>query len=857
MAELLSGSTGPKPITSAIAAILLAGVVYAGMHAVGPVPPLGTLLDPVHGVWGAGGAHDPAHATVHIPGLGREVSVRYDVRGVPHIFAETEADAYKALGYVVARDRLFQLDIQTRAASGRLTELVGDRALALDEEPRRLGMVRAAEEKFRALDPNSASRKLIDAYADGVNAYIDALAPADYPVEYKLLNARPERWKPINSIHLLNRMGWTLASGDPERAVARATGVVGAAAAHALFPEHTPIQEPLQPEPGWRGPRMAFTPLPPPGSPDQADREIAVLYQRTQSPDAVDAAEPDEAARRERGFASNNWAVSPRRTRNGYALLEGDPHLDLSLPSIWYEAHIVVPGKLDVYGVTIPGAPGIIIGFNRDIAWTFTNTGADVMDFYRETVDDSLHPTRYMLDGVWRPLIRRVEPYRDHSGEVIHVDTVLFTHRGPMQRVAGEWLSTRWTVLEPSEELQAFYDAAHARTTREFQNDMARSFLVPAQNMLVADRAGSIAIRSTGHFPLRPGNGSGLVVRDGSTSASDWRGYWPVDRYPQSFDPAQGYLASANQEPEAPESQFAYLGDDQDYEVWRALQINRLLRADSSVTPDDMRRWQTDPGSVRADMFVPYFLHAADTRTGAAGAGATAPVPATAIASDTLAVAAQLLRQWDRRYTRDNERAVLFEAAMHQLMMRTWDELAAGNGKRVATPSSAVLAELLAQPNSEWWDDHRTRGITESRDDILAASLVVAYADVLKQYGPASGGGWRWSRIRQVNIYHLLHLPAFSVLGIPARGGIGTLSPSFGDGAQGPSWRMVVELGPEVHGWGTLPGGESGDPASGRYTDHLPSWIAGELEPLIFPRSISDLPAARTSATLTLTPATR
>ncbi len=841
----------PRPLTTIVAAAALAAVTYAGARPLGPLPPLGALLDPVHGVLGAGSAAGlPRRSSVRIPGLGKKVDVRYDVRGVPHIFAASEQDAYRALGYVVARDRLFQMELQTRAASGRLTELVGARALSLDEEPRRLGMVRAAEQKFRALNPRSESRKLIDAYADGVNAYIDALSPAEYPVEYKLLNARPERWRPINSIYLLNRMGWTLASADPERVLARAAAVVGRKAASAIFPVHTPIQEPLQPEPNWRGPHSVFAPIPPPGFPDSAEEEIAALYERTRSPDArdaSDASDADDQARRERGFASNNWAVAPRRTKNGYALLEGDPHLDLSLPSIWYEAQIVVPGKLDVYGVTIPGAPGIVIGFNRDIAWTFTNTGADVMDFYRETVDDSVHPTRYMLDGTWRTLSRRVEAYRDNGGATLHVDTVLFTHRGPMLREHGQWLSVRWTVLEPSEELQAFYDVAHARTAREFQEDMARSFFVPAQNMLVADRAGSIAIRSTGHFPLRPGNGSGLVVRDGSASASDWRGYWPVDRYPQSFDPAQGFLASANQEPEAPESEFAYLGADQYYEVWRALRINELLRADSAVTPDDMRRWQTDPGSVRADMFVPYFLGAAEARRQANGGPAN---------TDELTSAAQLLSDWDRRYTRDNNRAVLFEAAMRQLSARTWDELAP-RGKRVGTPTSAVLAELLTQPNNEWWDDQHTRGTVERRDDILAASLVAGYNEVLKQYGPVNAGGWRWSKIRQVNIYHLLQLPAFSALNIPARGGIGTLSPSYSDGTQGPSWRMVVELGPEVHGWGTLPGGESGDPSSPRYTDQLPSWIAGTLQPLIFPRSARDLPASRTSATLTLTPNVR
>src|SRR6185312_14059311 len=145
------------------------------------------------------------------------------------------------------------------------------------------------------------------------------------------------------------------------------------------------------------------------------------------------------------------------------------------------------------------------------------------------------------------------------------------------------------------------YDASHARNTHEFQDVVSRSFLAPAQNMLVADRNGSIAIRSTGHFPIRAGDGDGETIRDGSTSASDWRGFWPIDRYPQSFDPKQGFLASANQEPEAPEASFGYLGTDHGYEVWRALRINQLLRADSQVTPDDMIRWQTDPGSTRAD----------------------------------------------------------------------------------------------------------------------------------------------------------------------------------------------------------------------------------------------------------------
>ncbi|HEY8309663.1 MAG TPA: penicillin acylase family protein [Gemmatimonadaceae bacterium] len=825
----------PKPLLAILSAALLAGTIYVGARPVGPVPPLGNLLDPVRGAWAAAGsAVLPDHASAHIPHLDGPVDVRYDARGVPHIFATTEEDAYRALGYVVARDRLFQLDIQTRAASGTLTGLVGARALGLDQSTRMLGMPRAAERKLAAMDANSPSRRILDAYTDGVNAYIDSLTPSEYPIEYKLLNAHPERWRAINSIHLLNRMGWTLAASNPDRMLARAAALVGDSAARSVFPQHTPIEEPIQPVPGWTAPRDHFEQIVAPGAPDGASAELSSLYHQFEA--------DDPNAELHRAFASNNWAVAPSRTKDGYALLAGDPHLELTLPSIWYEVHLVVPGKLDVYGVTIPGAPAVVIGFNRNIAWTFTNTGADVMDFYRETVDDSANPKRYRLDGQWRPLITRVERYVDHAGKVIHVDTLRYTHRGPMMNERGHWVSMRWTVLEPSNELQGLYDASHAQSAHEFQDAIARNFLAPAQNMLVADRSGSIAIRSTGHFPIRAGNGDGEIVRDGSTSASDWRGFWPVDKYPQSFDPQQGFLASANQEPEQPAAEYGYLGTDHGYEVWRALQINRLLRANSKVTPADMIRIQTDPGSVRADIFVPYFVASAKLQS-ARGRG-----------SAQLTSAAALLSQWDRRYTLDNQRAVLFETAMQQLSERTWDELSRDN-QRVATPSTAVLAELLTQPGNAWWDDHRTRNVVEDRDDILAQSLVAAYTEVTKRYGQPDAGGWRWSRIRFTNIYHLLHIPAFSALNIPVPGGVGTLTPSTGTGDFGPSWRMVVEMGPEVHGWGTLPGGQSGNPLSPRYKDHLPFWEQGKLQPLIFPHTSAELPATSVSVSLELEPA--
>ncbi|MDF1506192.1 penicillin acylase family protein, partial [Roseisolibacter sp. H3M3-2] len=561
--------------------------------------------------------------------------------------------------------------------------------------------------------------------------------------------------------------------------------------------------------------------------------------------------DPTVAAEDRPARASNNWAVAPRRTAAGHALLAGDPHLELTLPSIWYEAHLVVPGKLDVYGVTIPGLPGIVIGFNRDVAWTFTNTGADVLDFFAEEVDDPARPRRYRVDGAWRPVQERVETYRGKDGEIVAVDTLRFTHRGPLRRdsafapgASPRWLSMRWTVLDPSDALVPFREGSHATTARGFLDALAAGYFSPAQNMLAADRAGTIGIRSTGRFPLRAGDGSGFVVRDGRRSANDWRGWLPVARYPQAVDPAQGFLASANQQPVDPATTGDWWGGG--YDPWRALRINALLRADSAVTPETMRRWQTDPGSARADLFAARFLAAAER--GAAAGGAEAA---------RLREAARLLAQWDRRYVRDSPRAALFEQAMRELVDRTWDELVGPAGRRVATPATAILAALLADPANAWWDDRRTRGRVEDRDALLAASLLAAHDTLVARRGAPDAGGWAWHEVRQANIHHLLRLPALSRLGLPVRGGPGTLNPSSGAGTHGASWRMVVELGPEVRAWVTYPGGQTGDPSDPHYTDRLPRWLAGELEPARVPRAADALPDAQRTRALDLTLAPR
>jgi penicillin amidase len=814
-----------------LALLLLAGLCVIGVRGVLGLPGLGGLLDPISGVWGvATTAELPDSAAARVPGLARPVRVLYDDRAVPHIYAESEPDVYRALGYVVARDRLFQLELQTRAAAGTLTELLGPLALGADQETRRLGLPSAATRKFAAIDTASPGGRFAAAYADGVNAYLATLSPDEYPIEYRILGAEPARWEPINSVHLFNRMGYILAMSNVELRRARAAALVGIDAAAALFPTNSPIQEPIQPN-GLGAPRMALQPLPPPGVPDSAAWLVAAALPRlTPTMTGATLERPGET------LGSNNWAVAPSRTAGGHALLAGDPHLELSLPSIWYEAHLVVPGALDVYGVTIPGAPAIVIGFNRDVAWTFTNTDSDVLDYWVETVDDQTAPTAYRLDGDWRPLRIEIEEYRGRSGELLTADTVRWSHRGPLRQIAGEWLSMRWTLLEPVVETERFLGAARAGSVREWMSAMA-TYRAPAQNMLVADRGGTIGIRSTGWFPIRAGNGSGAELHDGSTAASDWTGFWPVDAYPQSVNPAQGFLASANQQPIDPAGGARYLGANW-YAPWRALRINALLRADSAVTPDAMRRYQTDPGSARADAFVPLLLESAARST-----------------SDSVRRAAALLGEWSRTYRVDDQRAVLFEYTMDALQRGVWDELLAdgeGPDRGPGMPGDLALLALLGDSASPWWDRRGTPE-EERRDAIVAASLTSALALAVRLHGEPDDGGWAWSGVRNANIAHLLQIPDWSANEVPVQGGPSTLAPLSGGGGFGPSWRMVVELGPQMRAWGIYPGGQSGNPASSRYRDRVGRWSEGFLDSLRVPATPDDLDASRVWSRLTLT----
>jgi penicillin amidase len=410
-----------------------------------------------------------------------------------------------------------------------------------------------------------------------------------------------------------------------------------------------------------------------------------------------------------------------------------------------------------------------------------------------------------------------------------------------MLKSGGQWVSRRWTVTDGDDILAPFVGIAKARSVKEIWTAL-EGFTVPAQNFASADRAGHIAIRSAANYPVRPKPADrGDKLLDGTKSASDWKGWLKFPEQPNAYDPAQGFAVSANQQPKDPRVDPRYMGWDWP-SPWRAMRINEVLRGDSAMTPDKMRRLQTDPVSAQTPYFLPIFIAAGE----AAGGRDTVLAQATA-----------LLKTWDGRLDAENRAAVVFEAAIAELSQRTWDELAMpspGNERPrvVETPQAVILAGLLRDLDSPWWDDRTTPNVRERRDDIVRASLGAAWARVVARLGP-HGPAWRWGNVRRASVRHqLFGVAPLSYLSVPLVAGPGSVSPSSGSGNHGASWRMVVELGDEVRGWGTYPGGQSGNPVSPRYADFLGKWSAGTLDSLRFPRRADDLAPGLTSSRLTI-----
>ncbi|MBC8082159.1 MAG: penicillin acylase family protein [Hymenobacter sp.] len=805
----------------------------------GDIPPFGKFLSPFRGFWqnGETAAALPAQLTLRLPALQQPVQVRFDDQRVPHVFAQNDHDLYYAQGYLTAQDRLWQMDFIAHVAGGRLAEIVGPARLETDRFFRRMGLLFGARRSLDSAMTDPVIRTVLTAYSAGVNDYIGTLTPRTLPFEYKLLDYAPEPWEPLKSALILKYMAFDLSGRSDDLRMSNALTRYGPAVIRDLFPDYPAREDPIVPV----GTPLDFRPLPVPAAP--------AGFMATGS-DKTPRNEPDPE------LGSNNFAVGGKKSATGYPLLANDPHLQLNLPSIWYQVQLAAPG-VNVYGVSIPGAPFAIIGFNEQVAWGVTNVAADVMDWYQLKFRDNTR-REYWHAGRWKP-VRRVVERLKVRGQPDRLDTVLYSHHGPIvyDKPEKPFLTQtpiahamRWTAHDAANEYQTFYRLNRARTYDDYTAAL-RTYAAPAQNFIFASADQDIAIWPNGHFPLK-WHGQGKFILDGTDPAHDWQGWVPAAHNPHLKNPARGFVSSANQFSTGPDYPYYLNWNYGDGSYDRGHRLNERLARMSQATPDSLRTLQNDNLNLNARLMLPWMLSvmAGDKRTDADYGPVLPNTPEAA--------ALRLLEQWNYQYATDAIGPSIFQLWYNNLVKRLWeDDFGTTAGLEMRFPARDRTNQLLLSESgagvphfmgaSPWIDDRSTPK-RENIHDLLAASLHFATDSLTRKYGPI-GPKWRWASQKSTDILHMLQLPGFGHLDLDCGGGAGIVNATTE--RTGPSWRMVVALGPRVRAYGVFPGGQSGNPGSKAYDDMLETWRGGRLNELVFLRTAGEAnPRIRAAWTL-------
>jgi penicillin amidase len=750
---------------------------------------------------------------VKVSGLREPVEVLWDRWGVPHIYARNTHDLYFAQGYVVASDRLFQIDFFLRLGSGRLSELFGDSTLSLDRFIRTLGWNRAAPRLMAQWD--DLAMEIAHAFVDGTRAWIEHM-PAK-PIEYEILSLDPDVPQGVDGVERAVSaavfMAWTLSGNwDAELLRAEIAERIGWDPMRALFPEIPTLPAPVRP--GKRG--------------GDRDRRSAL--------DLLNAAPPLP-----NGQGSNNWVVSGRRSATGMPLLANDPHILAQLPSIWYEAHLSAPG-LDVRGVALPFAPGILLGHNDRIAWGATNVGGDTQDLYLERLNGD--GTAALNDGLWEPLTVHREEIAVRGRTDPEVLEVRGTRHGPILdsymvgmtdvRVVGggitQTYALRWVGLEEGISVSTVHRLNTAATWEQFRSALS-DWVCPGQNFVYADVDGNIGYQCTGLHPIRE-RGDGTVPVPGWTDEYEWNGYVPFDELPWAFNPDEGFLATANAKPH--DDAYPYLLGHDFLPPFRARRIAQMITEREKHDVDSFARMQFDWLSLPAVDIVPRLLEVEP-------------------AGDRQKQAVELLSNWDFRLAPDSAGAAVYQvwcmriarAILLPLLGEPLYEHYYSRRQWSNEFQTLVLPRLLELPQARWFGADGA----EARDRVLREALDDALDELTKRLGE-DPGGWSWGGIHRIRYVSRLGavVPDLEELftgGEAPWGGDemtvnqGAFEPGPGtyDTAVVASWRQVVDLGDLDRSMGTHTVGQSGNPASPHFRDLFPLWSTGKLHPLPFTRA--------------------
>ena len=808
-----------KFVKAFISLIFTALLIWALNTKFGDIPAIGKFLSPSTGFWQNAESKDgKLSEKLELTGLQDEVTIRYDEHRIPHVFAKNDHDLYYAQGFVTARDRLWQMDIQTRSAAGRLSEIVGPKALEVDRYHRRMGMVYGAENGLKGVMADPHTREMVLAYTDGVNNYIHSLSPKDYPLEFKLLNYAPEDWKPINCIFLLKLMSETLAGGSDQFAMTNNLRRFGANAVNELFPDYPFHESPIIPV----GTKWDFKPLP---IPKPSAGYLAQMTENIKPKEKVD------------GIGSNNWAIAGSKSATGYPILANDPHLNLTFPAIWYQIQLSSPTG-NVNGVSLPGAPCVIIGYNQKISWGVTNVDADVLDWYQVKFKDNTK-NEYWYNNKWNPVKKRAEVIKI-LGSPDEVDTVIYTHHGPVvyettaKKPKDDYENIpvgnalRWIAHDESNEFLCFYILNRGKNYTDYREALTH-FTAPAQNFIFSSNDNDIAITPNGKFPLKFKE-QGKYIMDGSDPANDWQGWIPAEQNPTVKNPPRGFVSSANQSSTDPTYPYYINWRFGDYD--RGKRINDKLTVMQKATVDSMRIMQMDNYSMRAQDVLPTMIKNLDPTK----------------LSDDQAKAFELIKKWDKRYDANSVGASIFDSWWYNFYRLVWDDDFGVKGTYLKYPSIDQTEKLLlTDPNSKWFDNNKTPA-KETCADMINHAFYTTVDDLVKSKGKP-GDNWQWGNVKDTYINHMASLPGFGT-GKFYAGGRGSVINALRDN-NGPSWRMVVQMGPVVKGFGVFPGGESGNPGSFYYRDMFDTWNNGQLNELLFLNSAGEK-SARIKSTLTL-----
>ncbi len=799
-----------KILKAAFTLILALGLTIVLNTKLGDTPPLAKFMDPFRGFWkNAESRNQKTENKISLNGLKGNVQISFDDQMIPHIFADNNYDLYFAQGYMTAKDRLWQMDFQTRFASGRLSEVVGAKAIELDKYQRRMGMTYGAEKMVEAMKADPQIQETMDAYTAGVNAYIHSLKPEDYPIEFKILNYKPEDWKPLNSALLLKLMSATLAGGSNEFYMSNILNKYGPDVVKDLFPDYPFRENPIIPQ----GTKWDFTPLPVPAPP-------AILTDKS-------TAYTIKTKEIEEGIGSNNWAVSGNKTRSGNPLLANDPHLDLTLPAIWYQVQLV-SNDMNACGVSIPGAPGVIIGFNKDVAWGVTNVGADVLDWYHIKFKDNTHQ-EYWYNNTWNPVKTRIENIKISNGKTV-ADTVYYTRHGPVVYLDNQkpdefskaanvpgGHALRWVAHDASNDTRTFYMLNRAKNHEDYRKALLY-YTAPAQNFVFASAENDIAITPNGYFPLKWKN-QGKFLLDGTEPANDWHGRIPAEQNPTVKNPPRNFVSSANQSLTGQTYPYYLNWEFAGYE--RAERINRRLSTMTQANVDSLINMQNDNYSILAENILPVIIASVNRDK------------LNATQKECFAI----VSKWNKFFNADEIGASIFEIWQKNIAYKTWNDEFGDEKTPMRYPSKDRTVEmLLNEPDAKWFDNIHTPQ-KETRNDIVQAAFQFAVDSLQRKYGPINTD-WKWGNVKHTHVPHLAKIAGFGSKFLN-NGGSKTSINALSE-TNGPSWRMVVALGKNVKAYGVYPGGESGNPGSFYYDDMINTWSGGKLNELVYLQSKED-----------------